>query len=133
MLYDRYNGGKFFLEENNFEIVFATLVPIPENIGRLKMTKYIDYEVSDVPLELIDSERKASELKFWHDKNMPLDADSFTMYAPKNYSSLFIEGEATFPSKFTMLNVTLELCEAYKSKDECASNDEKNYFFWHLK
>ena len=62
MLYDRYNAGKFFLGESNFTIGFATVAPIPEKIGRLRMTKEIDGEEFDVPLELIDSERKASEL-----------------------------------------------------------------------
>ena len=57
------------------------------------MTKRINNQNFDVPLELIDSERKASELKFWHNKGMLLNVKSFTMYAPKNYSSLFIEGE----------------------------------------
>ena len=54
-------------------------MPIPENIGRLKMTKIINSEAFDVPLELIDSESKASELKFWQDKGVTLNADSFTM------------------------------------------------------
>ena len=96
MLYDRYNAGKFFLGDSNFTIAFMTALPIPENIGRLKMTKIINKQAFDVPLELIDSESKASELKFWHDRGVPLDADGFTMHVPKNYSSLFIEGESSF-------------------------------------
>ena len=62
MLYDRYNAGKFFLGESNFTIGSVTLLPMPENVGRLRMKKLIDGEAFDVPLELIDSERKASEL-----------------------------------------------------------------------
>ena len=62
MLYDRYNAGKFFLGESNFTIGFATMPPMPENVGRLRMKKEINKEWFDVPLELLDSERKASEL-----------------------------------------------------------------------
>ena len=79
MLYDRYDAGKFFLGESNFTISFATLVPMPENIGRLKMTKKINSKVFDVPLELIDSESKANEVKYWQDRGWPLTVDSFTM------------------------------------------------------
>ena len=31
-----------------------------------------------------------------------------------------------FASRFSVLRVELEFCEAYKPEDECASNDEKN-------
>ena len=79
MLYDRYDAGKFFLGESNFTISFATLVPMPENIGRLKMTKIINSKVFDVPLELTDSESKASEVKYWQDRGVPINAESLTM------------------------------------------------------
>ena len=63
-----------------------------------------------MPLELIDDELKNEELKFWKDHGEDLDADSFTFMSPKNYSSLYIEGEKSFDSKYTFLKFDLQLC-----------------------
>ena len=50
------------MEENNFEIAFATLVPIPENVARLSMIMEVNGKEINVPLELFNDERKKEEL-----------------------------------------------------------------------
>ena len=37
LTFDNFHAGKFYLTENNVQLSFSTLVPIPENIGRLEV------------------------------------------------------------------------------------------------
>ena len=129
LFFDRYNAGRFYLEENNFKISFGTPYAIPDKIGRLTM-KIVknNGEGQIVPLEPVDQKNRQIELDFWKEHGNELDPDKVSFLTPSNYADLYIEGEGTYNTRFTYITFELEMCYwgNYKAEEPCASLEETN-------
>ena len=58
-------------------IGIAIVPPLPENIGRISMNKFVNGVKTQVPLDPLDPNRTASELEYWRDRGMPITEDIF--------------------------------------------------------
>ena len=125
--YDRYNAGKFYLEEQNFRITFGMFLPIPDNIGRLRMSKSSNGETIEIPLVPVDESYHQDVTQYWKERDG--DVQQIALLEPENYSDIYIEGQDSFRSRFTELTVDLVPCKKYKPETECAPPGIMNWFF----